>query len=73
MEKKKTNGSTVIKRFIHHRLALIGFVVLCILILCVVFLPSLLHLDPFTTGQGLPFSAPTNELPLYMADAYPCW
>lgn len=69
MEKKKTNGSTVIKRFIHHRLALIGFVVLCILILCVVFLPSLLHLDPFTTGQGLPFSAPTNELPLGVDNA----
>lgn len=69
MEKRKTNGSTVIKRFIHHRLALIGFVVLCILILCVVFLPSLLHLDPFTTGQGLPFSAPTNELPLGVDNA----
>lgn len=59
----------MIKRFIHHRLALIGFVVLCILILCVVFLPSLLHLDPFTTGQGLPFSAPTNELPLGVDNA----
>ena len=69
MEKKKTNDSTVIKRFIHHRLALIGFVVLCILILCVAFLPSILHLDPFSTGRGLPFSAPTDELPLGVDNA----
>lgn len=69
MEEKKTNDSTVIKRFIHHRLALIGFVVLCILILCVAFLPSILHLDPFSTGRGLPFSAPTSELPLGVDNA----
>ena len=69
MERKKTSDSTVIKRFVHHRLALIGFIVLCILILCVTFLPSILRLDPFSTGRGLPFSAPAGGLPLGVDNA----
>lgn len=59
----KTSGAQgVVNRFIHHKLALSGFVTLSILILMVVFLPPFLNLDPYTTGRGLPFSAPGGRL-----------
>ena len=69
--KKRTtkNPNSVVRRFIHHRLALIGFITLSILVLAVLILPGLLHLDPYTTGHGIPFSAPSKGFPLGVDNA----
>ena len=67
--KQKKNTNTVVKRFIHHKLALVGFIMLSILIIAVIVLPGLMDLDPYSTGNGLPFSAPTKELPLGVDNA----
>ena len=69
--KKRTtkNPNSVVRRFIHHRLALIGFITMSILVLAVLILPGLLHLDPYTTGHGIPFSAPSKGFPLGVDNA----
>lgn len=43
---------TAVRRFTRHRLAMVGFVVLGVIILCAAFLPLLLPLDPLTTDYG---------------------
>ena len=58
---KKRESQSVLRRFLRHRMAAVGFVVLLLMTLSVLFLPPLLGLDPYTTGQGMPFSAPTAE------------
>ena len=60
-EKRKSESQGVLRRFLRHRMATVGFVILLLMTLSVLFLPPLLHLDPYTTGQGMPFSAPTAE------------
>lgn len=60
--KKQSYMSDVAKRFVNHRLAVAGMVVLLILILTVAFLPMLMKLDPYTTGNDLPYSKPTEKL-----------
>ena len=61
-ENKRSGGSGVIKRFVHHRLALVGLVILACLILMVIILPVVLKLDPYSTGRALPFSKPSKTL-----------
>ena len=52
MENKKLQKSSylrdVLKRFFHHKLAVLGLTVLALEILCVIFLPRILHLDPYS-------------------------
>ena len=60
-KEKKSESQSVIRRFLRHRMAAVGFVILLLMTLSVLFLPPLLGLDPYTTGQGMPFSAPSAE------------
>ena len=57
MKKKNAAGSKegqtyfqdVLYRFMEHKLAFIGMIFLLLLVFCVLFLPSILHLDPYTS------------------------
>jgi len=63
MEKQPTaeKGSylgDVFGRFKAHKLALMGFIILTIEILCVFLLPFIFRLDPYTSVFDLPFGSP---------------
>ena len=63
MKKDKREQQGFLRRFLRHRMATVGFLVLTVLVVGVIVLPYVLNLDPYTTGQGMPFSAPTTEHP----------
>lgn len=62
--KKQSYFNDVLKRFVNHRLAIMGAAVLFILIVTVVVLPMVMTLDPYTIGRGLPYGAPEKGLVL---------
>lgn len=47
--KKSSYMRDVIERFMSHKLAVIGLIVLLLMIIAVIFLPSILDLDPYTS------------------------
>ena len=47
--KKSSYLRDVVERFMSHKLAVIGLIVLLLLILAVIFLPSIMDLDPYTS------------------------
>lgn len=47
--KKSSYMRDVIERFMSHKLAVIGLIVLLMMIIAVIFLPSILDLDPYTS------------------------
>ena len=50
---KKEESQGFLKRFLRHKMATVGFIVLGLMTFAVLFLPPILGLDPYTTGQGL--------------------
>ena len=50
----------VVRRFRKHKLAMISLFVLVVEVLAVIFLPILLHLDPYTTDYNTYFGAPPS-------------
>ena len=62
--KKQSYFNDVLKRFVNHRLAITGTVVLFLLIVTVMVLPMIIALDPYTIGRGLPYGTPEKGLPL---------
>ncbi len=58
-EKKSSYLRDVIKKFLKHRLALMGTIILVIEVLCVIFLPYILHLDPYTVDYTSFGAAPS--------------
>jgi peptide/nickel transport system permease protein len=69
MSKNKVNSGVkqsyiydAAKRFVNHKLAITGTIILLLLIIIVIFLPMIMHLDPYSINRGLPFSAPTKDL-----------
>ncbi len=54
--KRKGRGSEFMKKFVHHKPATVSLVILVIEILAVIFLPFILHLDPYTSDP-LAFNA----------------
>lgn len=47
--KKKANVSEFMKKFVHHKPATVSLIILVIEVLAVIFLPVILHLDPYTS------------------------
>ena len=60
--KKQSYFNDVLKRFVNHRLAITGTVVLFLLIVTVMVLPMIIALDPYTIGRGLPYGG--SPLPI---------
>lgn len=67
--KKQSYFRDVAKRFVNHKLAIIGLIILTLLILIVTFLPMTMKLDPYTIGRELPYSGPTKGLVLGVDNA----
>ena len=65
MKKDKREQQGFLRRFLRHRMATVGFLVLTVLVVGVIVLPYVLNLDPYTTGQGMPFSAPHDRASLW--------
>ena len=64
MQKKNNKSSyfhDVIKKFLAHRLAMLGAIILLIEILCVVFLPVFMELDPYSMDYAAFGVAPSAE------------
>ena len=47
-ERKDSYFYNVFKRFLGHKLAMVGVIVLIVEIFCVIFLPEILKLDPYS-------------------------
>ena len=62
--RKSSYFRDVVKRFFHHKLAVLGLTVLIVEILCVIFLPSLLHLDPYSLDVMAFGAGPSPNHPL---------
>ena len=62
--KKQSYFNDVLKRFVNHRLAITGTVVLFLLIVTVMVLPMIIALDPYPIRRGLPYGTPEKGLPL---------
>ncbi|MCR4708404.1 MAG: ABC transporter permease [Clostridiales bacterium] len=62
--RKSSYFRDVVKRFFHHRLAVLGLTVLIVEILCVLFLPRLLHLDPYGLDVMAFGAGPSPKHPL---------
>lgn len=67
--KKQSYFRDVTKRFVNHKLAITGLIILILLIILVTFLPIILKLDPTTTGRGMPYSGPAKGLILGVDNA----
>lgn len=64
MEKQKNKSSyfhDVRKKFLSHKLAMVGAIVLLIEIICVILLPMILHLDPYSMDYMSFGGAPSAE------------
>lgn len=60
-EKPSSYYVDVAKRFRRHKLAMIGVITLLLIIICTIFFPILLHLDPTTAKQGPSYQLPGGE------------
>ncbi len=60
--KEKHLRETVWERFKHHKLAIVGTVILGLIVFAVLFLPALMHLDPYSTSLAPAYTSPTKKL-----------
>ncbi len=71
MEDKKIKVDSyyrdVAKRFLSHKLAMVGLVIILIELFCVIFLPIIMHLDPYTSDP-LSFNAAPSDAHLLGCD-----
>lgn len=59
-ERKRSYWNDVIKRFTRHKLAMVGLVVIVLELVCVLVLPALLQLDPYSMDPASGFGAPPS-------------
>ena len=60
VHRKRSYWNDVLKRFSHHKLAMVGLSIIIIEIILVVILPSLAHLNPYAMDAGSGFGAPNS-------------
>ena len=61
VHRKRSYWNDVLKRFSHHKLAMVGLSIIIIEIILVVILPSLAHLNPYAMDAGSGFGAPPSK------------
>ena len=67
-ERKRSYWNDVAMRFSRHKLAMAGLTILALELVCVLVLPLLLHLDPYSMNTGSGFGAPPSAAHLLGTD-----